>query len=493
MGLSIDKADFSPAEFDTFAARLGECLDTLRGLLARPGFGAGPTTIGAELELALIDAAGDPLPLNREVFRAAQDEHLQLELDRFNLEYNLDPVPLAGDPFAALARQLTAGLARLDAVAAASGGRTAHIGILPTLTEADLQASAMTDLPRYRALANSLHRLRGSDFEIEINGRESLRTHCPAVTLEGANTSFQVHLRVAPDDFARTFNAAQLATPVVLAIAANSPVFLGHLLWDETRIALFKQAIDPRTPNRAEWRRAARVPFGHGWLRGSPLELFAESVALFPPLIPVADEEHPAEAVAAGRTPGLWELRLHQGTVWQWNRAIYDPAGGGHLRIELRALPAGPSIADMVANTAFLLGLTLGLSEQMDELLPAFPFHYAQYNFYRAAQLGLDARLLWPARAYPSPVEMDAASLVALCLPLAADGLARAGVDAGSASRCLDLIGRRLKSRQTGARWQRQRVQALDGLHGRDQALRHMLAAYLEHMSDNQPVGDWPA
>jgi hypothetical protein len=50
--------------------------------------------------------------------------------------------------------------------------------------------------------------------------------------------------------------------------------------------------------------------------------------------------------------------------VWRWNRAIYDPASGGHLRIEMRALPAGPTVIDMLANAAFLIGLSLWLAEQ---------------------------------------------------------------------------------------------------------------------------------
>ena len=83
--------------------------------------------------------------------------------------------------------------------------------------------------------------MRQAPFEININGPDHLVTTSDSVTLEGANASFQVHLRIDPKRFADTFNAAQLVTPLAVAIGANSPLFLGHRLWDETRLALFKQ------------------------------------------------------------------------------------------------------------------------------------------------------------------------------------------------------------------------------------------------------------
>jgi hypothetical protein len=82
------------------------------------------------------------------------------------------------------------------------------------------------------------------------------------VGLEGANTSFQVHLRVDPDRFADHVNAAQLATGPVLAVAGNSPTFLGHRLWQETRVALFKQAVDDRDAAGRSSRRVSRVALG---------------------------------------------------------------------------------------------------------------------------------------------------------------------------------------------------------------------------------------
>ena len=240
------------------------------------------------------------------------------------------------------------------------------VGILPTLRAEDLQLAALSDAARYRALNNGLRRLRQEPFRIRIDGADPLELAADDVGLEGANTSFQVHLRVDPDRFADHFNAAQLATGPVLAVAGNSPTFLGHRLWEETRVALFKQAVDDRDAAGRSSRRVSRVAFGTGWIATGAMELLEESVRLHEPVLPVLGAERPLERLAAGRVPALDELRLHQSTVWRWNRAIYDPAGGGHLRIELRALPAGPTVVDMLANAAFLLGLTLALAPDAD-------------------------------------------------------------------------------------------------------------------------------
>lgn len=491
MGLAIEKDHFAPEEYTRFTRRLQQNLQALKALLTRADFGVGPPSLGAELELSIANDECLALPVNREALAASHDPHMQLELDRFNLEYNLEPLALHGRPFSALERQLEGAISALGQAVAPFGGRVAPIGILPTLRAEDLMSSAITDLPRYRALAAGIERLRGAPFEININGQEPLRTACNTVSLEGANTSFQIHLRANPEEFAATYNATQLVTPLVLALGANSPIFLSQILWDETRIALFKQAIDSRTPDRTEWRRAARVPFGHGWVRKSALELFAEAVALFPAIIPVMSDQDPLASLAGGDLPDLLELRLHQGTIWQWNRAIYDPTAGGHLRVEMRSLPSGPTPIDMAANAAFSIGLVAGLRSSVDDLLPAFPFHFAEYNFYRGAQAGLEAKLLWPSTSAPSPVVLEARELIAKMVPVAEEGLLSLEVDQSDIDKFLGVIRNRLANGITGARWQRLILQQLDEVYPRGEALAHMLELYLSEAESGRPVSEW--
>ncbi|MBT8132054.1 MAG: glutamate--cysteine ligase [Gammaproteobacteria bacterium] len=492
MGMLIDRDHFDENEFSHFDERLKKNLLALKKLLQRDDFGIGEPSLGAELEMDLVDDAGRPLNINRSVLSEHLDPRLQLELTRFNLELNLSPVKAAGKPFTAMQNEMQQALQALEQEVKKQHGQIVTIGILPTLQISDLQRSAMTDLPRYRALSNGLRRISRSPFRIKIDGDEPVDEKCDDVTLEGANTSFQFHLRINPSQFADTFNAAQLVTPLATAISANSPIFLQHCLWEETRVALFKQAVDARSVDSDEWRRAARVPFGHGWVRHSAFEQFAEAVYLYPSIIPVCDEEDPVEVVNSGKIPRLSELRLQQGTVWQWNRPVYDPADGGHLRIELRSLPSGPTPIDMFANAAFLTGLCIGMRDRIGELLPAFPFRYADYNFYRASQAGLGARLLWPQCDSVSPVEHSASDLIVQNLSLARDGLSELGIDATEAAHFLDIIEARAVSGKTAARWQRETLQKLDRHLSRTDALREMLSLYKKNSDTGMPVSTWP-
>jgi len=491
MGIEINRTSFEAQDFRAFGHRLEDNLDGLRRLLARPGFGEGPASLGAELEMYIVDAAGHPLFANEEILADACDPQLTLELNRYNLEYNLSPYRIADTPFSATENEILTRLARLRDVAARHGGRIVPIGILPTLRPGDFGAHCITGRRRYQALVNQLIGRRGDNFRIDINGPDPLKLELSDITLEGANTSFQVHYRVRPEDFADTFNAIQLVTPLAVAIGANSPTLFGHRLWHETRIPLFKQSIDTRHADRYSWREPARVNFGQGWARRGALELFREVVRIYPPLLPVCDDSG-RDAVEADGVPALAELRLHQSTVWLWNRPIYDNLDGGHLRVEMRALPAGPTAVDMVANAAFLIGLAEGIRPRIEELIPALPFAKAEYNFYRAAQHGLDARLLWPGLDQWGFREQAVTDIIKRLLPVAGEGLERIGVAPKESARYLGTIEQRLRRRQTGAVWQDRKLQKLRGEMPLEAALHALLEEFMRHSEANLPVSEWP-
>ncbi len=491
MGLEISQDSFDEEEFGRFAAKLEDNLRALQVLLARPAFGAGPASIGAELELNLVDAAGKPALQNREVMEVVPDERLTLEVNRFNLEINARPSPLAGRPFSAMHAELGHALLAARRGAASLGARVAAIGILPTLEKRHLGASVLSEGNRYRALAAGLLRIRGEAFDIDIQGDDQLSVRSHDVTFEGANTSLQVHLRVSPEVFARTYNAAQLATGVVLSCAGNSPFFLGKRLWHETRVALFRQSVDDRADAHVDDWRPARVSFGHGWARQGALELFEEAVNLHEPLLPVLGPEDPLKVALAGGTPELDELRLHHGTVWRWNRAVYDPQGAGHLRIEMRALPAGPTVRDTVANAAFLVGLTLGMAPQMERYHRGMTFGQARRNFYEAARHGLGAELLWPEPVAPSPRTVAAGELALTLLPLARAGLLAGGVEISEADAWLAEISGRVTAGVTGAVWQRAAYARAQRDHTPPEALRVMLNRYMDLSETDAPVHTW--
>ena len=381
----------------------------------------------------------------------------------------------------------------LDRVADAArhlAGRPALISILPTLRPADLGPGVMTGVPRYRALGSGLRRLRRDPFRIRIAGEDPLEMASDDVALEGANSSLQIHLRVDPAGFTRTYNAVQLATAPVLAVSGNSPTFLGHRLWEETRIAVFKQSVDDR--GSLEPRRLAGP---HSTGNGLAARRAAGIVHGERPAAPAAaaGARQPAGGGGQWQAPLLPELRLHQGTVWRWNRAIYDPASGGHLRIEMRALPAGPTVIDMLANAAFLIGLSLWLADQDPQWTYALPFERADHGFYRAAQQGLSAQLSWPAGHRDQIRTLAAAKLVAELVPAARQGLLQAGVAAAEADGLLAVISARAASGQTGAVWQRATLAAARRHHDPERALAVMLDRYLQCAETGLPVHTWPA
>ncbi len=490
MGLEIDSTEFKEADFTSFSNRLRDNLKALETLLQRPDFGEGDLSFGAELELYIIDGECKPLHINQEILAKMDDPQLTLELNRYNLEYNFSPVLLKDKCFATTQNEALAAIDTINACAAHWQGSVVPIGILPTLQQSDTGYHAMTKLARYEALTNELTQIRGGPFTIAIEGEDALQLAIDDVTLEGANTSFQAHLRVPPREYASFYNAVQLVTPLVVAIAANSPTLFGHRLWQETRIPLFKQSIDCRPKDNLH-PVPARVNFGNNWIRDGAFELFAEAALLYRPLLPICDSEDPMEVVEAGGTPNLHELRLHQGSIWLWNRPVYDPIDGGHLRIELRAFPAGPSIIDMLANAALAIGLAKLIQPTISELLPAIPFTYCTANFYRAAQKGLDAEIFWPSVTQSEPEYTKVPDILTELLPRIPEKLLEMGFIEEDFAPLLDVIKERLASGQTGAQWQlRKTAELMKDMHKRE-ALQEMLSQYQKNSLQNIPVARW--
>lgn len=489
MGISIDRTDFSPHDYVRFRDRLEADLAALARLVSQPSFGIGPRTIGTELEVHLVDEHGRPKPCNEQVMDCLDDPQITVEINRFNLEFNSAPALLRGRPFADMRSQLEQAIARLGSAARENQARVAVVGILPTLRLTDLGLHAMSDRPRYFALSKALRRKRGEPFRVHIEGKDSLQTRCDDVSLEGANTSFQIHLRVPASDFVRHYNAAQLTVAPVLAVAGNSPFFAEHRLWEETRVALFKQSVDIRTHASESERGRSRVSFGRGWIQ-SPLEPFMAGVLDHEVVLPVTRGEDPFLALARGEVPQLDALRLHHSTVWTWNRAVYDPHDEGHLRIEHRTLPAGPTVVDMVANAAFTLGLTLSFADRMDELTRVLPFEAASRNFYSAAKRGLMAQLTWPD-ADGSLRARGARELVFSLLPEAARGLARVGVEPSDYEPFLELVRARAESMRTGSQVQRALLAYYSRSLPRSEALAATLERYLEFANVGRPVHAW--
>lgn len=493
MGLSIKNREFVDEDYRRFGKRLNQNLLVLEKLLQQPGFGEctpGRRKIGCELELYLVNQSGDPAFYNQEILESLNDPLLTLELNRYNLEYNLKPVALQRSPFQTAAKATGAALDRINRCAAEFSCSAIPIGILPTLNQSHLGSQAMTNLARYHVLTRELRAIRGGPFSIQINGEDPIHTTMDDVTLEGANTSLQIHYQVSPASFADTYNALQLVTPLVVAISGNSPLLFGHRLWQETRIPLFKQSIDCRRLDPTHLQ-PARVNFGHGWVRETALEIFTEAVRLYRPLLPECSDEDAMACLRAGSSPQLHELRLQQGCVWLWNRPVYDPAEGGHLRIEMRALPAGPSVKDMIANTALIIGLTEVMKPRIRSLLSVIPFEYCAQNFYRAAEYGLDAKLVWPSHTQNEPDYQMASSIIAELLEDVPEALDAIGVCRDDYLPQLSIIKARLANRQTGSVWQTKMLKQLKNDLKNAEALQQLVLRYQTNSQQNIPVHEW--
>ncbi|WP_100656960.1 glutamate-cysteine ligase family protein [Alteromonas flava] len=483
MGQSIHHQAFAQEHYQAFHRRLETELALLKPLLTDSQFDKSAPSLGAELEMYLVDNQWLPKPCNQWLLDQRNSDLVQPELNQYNLEFNLAPVSTQDRALTALHDQLEEELAALRSIAYTSDTQIVPIGVLPTLDERHLSREFLTNRPRYHALSEQLNQLKGSAFDVDINGLDSLKMRTNEVTLEGANTSFQVHLRVQSSRFTELFNAAQLVTPLALALAANSPLLMGKRLWHETRIALFKQSIDSRNHDSTRWRQPARVNFGHGWLRQSVLEIFAENIALYPALLPQLPDDSPPDAFKA--------IQMHQGTIWSWNRPVLDMGKDPHLRIEFRALPAGPSNLDMIANLALLVGLTVGLSHNIDSYINKLPFEYAEFNFYRAAQQGLKANILWPQQHQHQLTERKLSDVVADLLPTASAGLQELGVAADDIKLYLGIIERRLAAQQTGAIWQLTALDTLTNTMNQEAALKELIKQYTLNNIANLPVADW--
>ncbi len=491
MGEDVASRDFSRQDRQRYRAKVRRCLDVFARMLSESKFDFERPLTGLEIEFNLVDQHQDPAMSNTAVLEAIASEDFQTELAQFNIEINVRPRPLAGDSLATLEQDLRASLNSAEGKAREVGANITMIGVLPTLGQEHLTADSISHNPRYALINEQIFAARGEDLHIAIDGPERLSTYADTIAPEAACTSVQWHLQVSPQAYADNWNAAQSIAGIQLAIGANSPFLFGKELWRETRIALFEQATDTRPEELKAQGVRPRVWFGERWIT-SIFDQFEENVRYFPALLPITEEEDPVEVLDRGDAPTLAELRLHNGTIYRWNRPVYDIfRGRPHLRVENRVLPAGPTVVDILANGAFYYGLVRVLAEEDRPIWTRMSFQAAEDNFHQGAKHGINARIYWPGVGEVPATELVLRRL----LPLAHEGLTRWGVDSAISDRLLGIIEQRCLTHVNGAEWQTRTVHTIDSasepLDRRD-ALREMLRRYVGHMHSNEPVHTWP-
>ncbi|MBL9079485.1 MAG: CBS domain-containing protein [Planctomycetes bacterium] len=488
MGRHDLPSGFTDDQLRAFMKAILADVHALERMLAGEVFETGVRRIGAEQEMFLVDRSGRAWRGVDAMMQKLAHPQFTYELAQFNLECNLLPQVFGGKCLSTMERELEGLLQKARSAARDLGGEIVLTGILPTLRRSDLSLDSMVQNPRFLALNRAISQLRGGEFQFRIKGVDEFEMTHDNVMLESCNTSFQVHFQVGPREFAKLYNVAQAITAPVLAASTNSPVLLGRRLWRETRVALFQQSVDARSAAHQLRGRRPRVNFGDGWVKDSVLEIFREDIARFRVVLATDIDENPEAVLDRGGVPALTALRLHNGTVYRWNRACYGISEGKpHLRIEARAFPAGPSVVDEIATGAFFFGLMAAVSNEFDDVGKVMSFDDAKGNFVAAARLGLQANLTWfHGREY------TAQQLVQdVLLPMARAGLENAKVDAGDIDRYLGVIAERCRRGRTGARWALDSLTAMGEKGTKDQRMTALVRAMMARQATGDPVHTW--
>ncbi len=482
--LSRDKV-----ERQHFVQQLLADVHALEYMLENDWFETGMVRIGAEQEFCLVDNLGKPASKAMDVLRDFHPDWLTTELAQFNLEFNLSPYEFHDQALSKLEAELRDCYNQVHEAARKNDVDIILTGILPTIRKFDLTLENVTPQQRYHALMTALTEMRGRDYELKFRGIDELQILHDSPLLEACNTSFQVHLQVEPDTFVPMYNIAQALAGPTLAIAANSPILMGKRLWHETRIVLFQQSIDDRHSYDYQRERSPRVTFGTGWLKKSILEIYKEDISRFRPVLGPEEMEDAFSKLHEGITPKLKALQVHNGTVYRWNRPCFgiNPDGRPHMRIENRILPAGPTLLDEMANTAFWLGAMTGMARQVPDVSKVMPFSDARDNFIKAARTGIDSNLTWFNDQKIGASELIVKELI----PIAREGLASRNICKNDIDKYLGIIEERARKQATGARWMLRVFSDFQEKTTRDEALSSMTAAMMQRQQEGKPVHEW--
>ncbi|MGR8933466.1 MAG: glutamate--cysteine ligase [Gammaproteobacteria bacterium] len=474
MGQEIYAAAYDSADFEHFHQHLSAETKLLGKLIANAACSERSPVAGFEIEAWLLHDDMRPASLNKQYLASFDNPLAAPELAKFNIELNTSPTPLAGNAFTRLYNDMRATWELAAQHAEQMDLHLLMIGTLPTLRQDDLHLGNMSDMNRYRALNEQILLTRGKPIHLDINGNEHLKIEHHDVMLEAATTSFQLHLQVPLSLAHHFYNASIVASAPMVALCANAPYVFGKDLWHESRIPMFEQAIASGGYRGAAQGPLRRVSFGSDFARRSLQECFIENLEHFPILLPERFDTAPEN---------FQYLRLHNGTIWRWNRPLvgFDADGTPHLRIEHRTPAAGPTVLDAIANAAFFYGLTKNLCDTIIAGNMDMSFAQARDNFYHAARFGLDSHIVWlngKKQRLPALFKNE-------LLPRAVLGLKSLGVSRCDTEDYLAIIQHRVATQQNGSRWQHEFMRR------HDNDLTALTRCYLNNQRRDIPVSEW--
>ncbi|GGD50310.1 CBS domain-containing protein [Muriicola marianensis] len=486
MGEKIVKRINTPEDKKTYIDHLLKDIETLEQMLSKGLFATTPVHIGAEQEFCLVDESWDPSDQSEAILKDIADDHFTSELNKYNLELNLDPIKLGGTCFSEMHKQLNSLMAVAKDAAAKHKSKVILTGILPTITHKYLQYNYMTPVERYKILNEAIRAIRKDDIELHIKGVDEVNLHHDTILYEGCNTSFQAHLQIDPEQFAQTYNWAQAIAGPLLSICVNSPLLMGKELWEETRIALFTQSVDTRRSTFILNEKESRVSFGQDWVQGGVADFYKDAVINFRSLVTTELNSDSLTQFHKGEIPKLRALTLHNGTTYRWNRLCYGVTDGKpHVRIENRYMPSGPTTDDEIANMMFWVGLMHGRPRYLDDIHNKMDFKDAKSNFFSAARYGMSAQFYWEGKLISSKD-----LLLDHFLPMAFRGLYSMNIEPRDAEHYLSIIERRIRS-HTGSRWMIQSFRKLRKEHKTPEALKVLVATMYDRQEKRYAVDAW--
>lgn len=483
----------SKDQMQQFVKALLDDVKALEYMIDNDWFETDIVRIGAEQEMVLVDQKTfKPACINLEALKHMTEwPWVETELAKFNLEINLTPREFSSGALRAMEDETTDKLKKIEGVINKLGATIVLTGILPTLRKFDLEMSNLTPHQRYFALMEAINQqLVNSTYELNLVGIDELNIKHDSPLIEAVNTSFQVHLQVAPAQFVNMYNLSQALAGPVMALAANSPIVFGRRLWHESRIAMFQQALDTRTSSDHMRERSPRVNFGRQWLDKSILEIYREDIVRFRVLLCGDQQEDALSLISEGKVPKLRSLQVHNGTVYRWNRPCYGISDNGkpHLRIENRILPSGPTVLDEMSNAAFWLGCMVQMHDDVGDIRHKIGFEDVSDNFSKAAKFGIDTKFTWMYDKKISVVDLALEELI----PRAKKGLEMRGVSSDEISRYMDVIEERARGHMNGARWALRSYTKLKKETTEDEALTVLTYAMCVNEKSGVPVHKWP-
>lgn len=480
MGQEIAFSQFEKSDFERFHHKLKLETELLKKMIKQQAFSTRAPVAGFEIEAWIVDKNMNPAPINDTFLNSLNNPLAFEELAKFNIELNSTPTPLAGNVFSRMHKQLQSTWNHAFQHAESIQNQLLMIGTLPTLKQSDLSLKNMSDLNRYRALNEQILHSRGKPIHLDIIGHQHLKLDHSDVMLESATTSLQIHIQLPLNMAHHFYNASIMASAPMVALCANAPYLFGKDLWHESRIPLFEQAIETGGYNGAARGPLKRVSFGTNYARKSMTECFIENLDHFPILLP-AKLDTAAEAFE--------HLKLHNGTIWRWNRPLvgFDDDGTPHIRVEHRVPSAGPTTLDSMANAAFFYGLAKNLSDEIIEKGLRLPFSQAKDNFYQAARHGLDSHIVWLDGNKHCLHTLIQSELI----PRALLGLKSLGVTNCDAEDFLGIILHRVHKQQNGCYWQRKMINSENKSNPTQDDFKWMTQAYLKNQQSGKPVSEW--